>query len=171
MNHICIYLCVSYKINIMDILFNISNLQTASCTIEPFNQNGATHGRRGLICCTIRQKKDYLQSLNTLRPRQNGRHFPDDIFKWIFLNEYVWISINISLKFVPRGPINNIPTLVQVMAWRRPGHRPLSEPIMSILIPVQSGRVVHLKRSWLLFFNSFLLPLTCTVLELICLQT
>ena len=49
---------------------------------------------------------------NTLRPRQNGRHFPDGIFKWIFLNENVWISINISLKFVPNGPINNIPTLV-----------------------------------------------------------
>ena len=62
--------------------------------------------------------------INTLRPRQNGRHFPDDILEWIFLNEDVWISINISLKFIPRGPINNIPTLVQVMAWRRPGDKP-----------------------------------------------
>ena len=69
-------------------------------------------------------------TLNTLRLRLNGRHFPGDIFKWIFLNENVWISINISLKFVPRGPINNIPILVQVMAWRRPGDKPLSEPIM-----------------------------------------
>ena len=40
------------------------------------------------------------------------------------------ISINISLKFVPRGPINNIPALLQVMAWRRPGDKPLSEPMM-----------------------------------------
>ena len=71
-----------------------------------------------------------LNPFNTLRRRQNGRHFPDDIFKWIFLNENVWISINISLKFVPRGPITNIPTLVQVMAWRRPGDKPLSEPMM-----------------------------------------
>ena len=71
-----------------------------------------------------------IHSVNTLRPRQNGCHFPDDIFKWIFLNENVWISITISLKFVPRGPINNIPTLVQVMAWRRPGDKPLSEPMM-----------------------------------------
>ena len=61
---------------------------------------------------------------------QIGRHFPDDIFKWIILNENIWISINISLKFVPRVPINNIPTLVQVMAWRRPGDKPLSEPMM-----------------------------------------
>ena len=67
---------------------------------------------------------------NTLRPRQNDRHFPDDIFKWIFLNENTWISINISLKLVPTGPINNISTLVQAMAWRRPGDKPLSEPMM-----------------------------------------
>ena len=56
---------------------------------------------------------------------------PDDIFKWIFLYENVWISINISLKFVPKGPINNIPPLVQIMAWRRTGDKPLSEPIMA----------------------------------------
>ena len=69
-------------------------------------------------------------SFNTLRPRQNGRHFPDDIFKCNFLNENIWISIKISLKFVPGGPINNIPALVQIMAWRRPGDKPLSEPMM-----------------------------------------
>ena len=68
--------------------------------------------------------------VNTLRPRQNGRHFPDDIFKCIFLNENIWISIKISLKFVPKGPINNIPALVQIMAWRRPGDKPSSEPMM-----------------------------------------
>ena len=50
--------------------------------------------------------------VKTLRPRQDGRHFPDDSFKWIFLNENVWISIEVSLKFVPKGPINNIPALV-----------------------------------------------------------
>ena len=42
-----------------------------------------------------------LKALNTLRPRQNGRHFADDTFKRIFMNENVKISINISLKFVP----------------------------------------------------------------------
>ena len=49
--------------------------------------------------------------INTWRPRQNCRHFPDDIFKCIFFNENVLISINISLKFVPKGKINNIPAL------------------------------------------------------------
>ena len=71
-----------------------------------------------------------VYQFNTLSPRQNGRHFPDDIFKWIFLNENVRISINMSLKFVLSGPISNIPTLVQVIAWRRPGDKPLSEPMM-----------------------------------------
>ena len=61
--------------------------------------------------------------VNTLRPRQNGRHFPDDIFKCIFLNK---ISITFLLKFVPKGPINNIPALVQIMAWRRSGDKSLS---------------------------------------------
>ena len=69
-------------------------------------------------------------AINTLRPRQDGRHFPDDILKWIFLNENLLISIKISLKFVPMGPISNIPALVQIMAWRRPGDKPLSEPMM-----------------------------------------
>ena len=71
--------------------------------------------------------------VNTLRPRQNGCHFADDIFKCIFLNENVWIPIKISLKFVPKGPINNIPALVQIMAWRRSGDKPLSELMMSSL--------------------------------------
>ena len=69
--------------------------------------------------------------LNTLRPRQNGRHFPDGIFKCMFLNENVWIAIEISLKFIPKGLINNIPALVQIMAWRRTGDKPLSEPMLA----------------------------------------
>ena len=71
-----------------------------------------------------------MVAFNTLRQRQNGRHFADAIFKWIFFNENVWIPIKISLKLVPQGPINNIPALVQIMAWRRPGDKPLSGPMM-----------------------------------------
>ena len=44
--------------------------------------------------------------INILRPRQNGRHFPDDIFIWISLNENVWISIKISWNFIAKSPIN-----------------------------------------------------------------
>ena len=72
--------------------------------------------------------------INTLRPRQDGRHFADDIFKCIFFNKNIWIPIKISLKFVPTGPINNIPALVQIMAWRRPGDKPLSEPMLVSLL-------------------------------------
>ena len=72
--------------------------------------------------------------LNTLRPRQNGRHFADDTFKRIFMNENVRISINISLKLVPKGLINNIPALVKIMAWRRSGDKPLSE-LMLVILP------------------------------------
>ena len=71
---------------------------------------------------------------NTLRLRQNGRHFPDNISKCIFLSANVLISIKISLKFVPMGPINNIPALVQIMACCRPGDKPLSEPMVVSLL-------------------------------------
>ena len=73
-----------------------------------------------------------LMAFNTLRLRQNGSHFADVTFKCIFLNENVRIAIKISLKIVPMGPINNIPALVRIMAWRRPGDKQLSEPMMII---------------------------------------
>ena len=69
--------------------------------------------------------------VNILRPRQNGRHFPDDIFSW---KENVSISFKISLKVVPKGRINNITALVRIMAWRRPGDKSLSEPMMVNLL-------------------------------------
>ena len=74
------------------------------------------------------------RSLNTLRPRQDGRYFADDVLKCIFFNENVWISLKIPLKFVPKGPVNNIPALVQIMAWCRPGDKPLSEPML-VFVP------------------------------------
>ena len=54
-----------------------------------------------------------------------------DIFKCIFLNENYRIPIQISLIFVRRSPIDNKPALVQVMAWRRIGDKPLLEPMMA----------------------------------------
>ena len=58
---------------------------------------------------------------NALRPRQNGRHFAVNLFKCIFFNENVWLLLKISLKFVPKGAINNIPAMVQIMV-RLPMH-------------------------------------------------
>ena len=54
-----------------------------------------------------------------------------NIFKRIFLNKNDKISIQISLKFVPRRPIDNEPVLVQVISWRRTGDKLLSEPMMT----------------------------------------
>ena len=55
-------------------------------------------------------------------------NLPDNIFKYIFINEKFCISIWISLKFVPIGLIDNRPVLVQVMAWHQTGDKPLLEP-------------------------------------------
>ena len=88
----------------------------------------------------------------SLRSRQNGPNFADDIFKGIFLNENIWIPIKISLKFVPKGPINHIPALVQIMAWRRSGDKPLSEPmVISLLmhICVTRPQWVKIRQSWI----------------------
>ena len=50
------------------------------------------------------------------------------------MNENVRTLSKISLKFVPKGPINNNPALVKIMAWRRPGDKPLSDPMMVSLL-------------------------------------
>ena len=67
-----------------------------------------------------------------------GRDKMADIFQTTFSNAYscliMYIWIKISLKFVPKVRINNIPALVQIMAWCRIGHKPLSEPMMVNLL-------------------------------------
>ena len=55
------------------------------------------------------------QCVNTLKPRQNGRRFAEDMFKCIFMNERFCISIRISLNFVSKAPIDNKSALVQIM--------------------------------------------------------
>ena len=72
--------------------------------------------------------------VNSLRPRVNRSPLANDIFKCIFLSEYELISPMISLKFVPKVGVNNIPALVQKMAWRQPGDKPLSGPMMVCLL-------------------------------------
>ena len=83
-------------------------------------------------CCPQWDKEDVTSSVLSVGLSswhilaETKWHFPDDLMKQIFLNENVWISIKILLKFVPKGPINNIPALVQMMVWRRLGDNPLS---------------------------------------------
>ena len=68
--------------------------------------------------------------MNSSPPGQNGCHFTDDNFRCIFVNENFFL-IKISLKFVPKGPIDNDPALVKIMAWRRIGDKLLSEPLLT----------------------------------------
>ena len=68
--------------------------------------------------------------INTLRPRQDGRHFADDIFMCISFDENRCILIKSSLKYVRKSPIDNNPALVEILAWCRSGDKPLSQPMM-----------------------------------------
>ena len=68
-----------------------------------------------------------------------GRDKMAVISQTILSNAFSWMKIlefrlKISLKFVPESPINNIPPLVQIMAWRRPGDKPLTEPMVVRLL-------------------------------------
>ena len=80
-----------------------------------------------------------------MRQRQNGRHFADNIFNCIFLNENVWFSTQISLNLVPEGPICNKSALVQVMAslaWNQAAHKSLSKPLLTQIAEANSGHMV-----------------------------
>ena len=72
-----------------------------------------------------------LQWINSSSPEENASQVTDDIFKRISLNENVRFFIKMSMKFVPKGPIENNPVLVLIMAWCRLGDKPLSEPILT----------------------------------------
>ena len=98
------------------------------CNWEPQSGTPHTLGGRQNKWHTCRACLGWL--FNSLRPKLNLRYFADSIFKCNFLFENVWIPIKFLLAFVPKGPINNIPALVQIMAWRGSGDKPLSEPMM-----------------------------------------
>ena len=93
------------------------------CNIVVFNMATICFGFNVLTCKTC----GYLIHL----PLDKLAAILEDIFKCNLLDENVWISIEISLNFVPEGPINNIPALVQIMARRRPGDKPLSEAMLT----------------------------------------
>ena len=99
------------------------------------------HNRRtiGIILLLI------LFYLTHLPPGQDGRHFTDDIFSFIFVNEKSCILIKISLKSVPNGPV-----LVQMMAWRRIGNKPLSDSMITRFTDphIRHGGGGELKVKW-----------------------
>ena len=91
-------------------IYNKSAIQVTVKCVYIYSRYG------GMLMMTLHSAAKLEDTLiyfvNTLRPRQNGRYFADDIFKCIFLKENVWILIKMSLKFVPKGPIIHIPALV-----------------------------------------------------------
>ena len=80
-----------------------------------------------------------LDFFNSSPPGQNGRHFADDTFREIFMNEKFCKSIRISLKFVAKVSIDNNWALVKIMTWHRLGDKPLSEPMIHWCIYVALG--------------------------------
>ena len=76
---------------------------------------------RQLLCCISIRPVSPPIWINSSPPGENGRHFADDIFKRNFVNENFCISIKMSLNYAPEGPIDNIPALVQIIAWRHTG--------------------------------------------------
>ena len=82
------------------------------------------------ICHTFAAHVISSDIINKLGPGQDGPHFADDIFKLKFFNKDCLIFIQISLKIVPKCPINNETALVRIMVSRRTGNKPLSEAIM-----------------------------------------
>ena len=81
-----------------------------------------------------------------MRPRQNRCNCADSIFKCISLNKNALILLTISLTFVSKVQINNIPGLVQIMACCRPGNKPLSEPMVASFL-------THICMTWLQWVN------------------
>ena len=101
--------------------------------IVPWGKSGPCN-KIQLVWAPVLPGTTFTKGVNSFGPRQNCRNFADDIFKYMFSNENVWISLKISLKFIAKVRNNNILALVQIMAWRRPGDKPLSEPMMVNLL-------------------------------------
>ena len=96
----------------------------------------------------LTRHRDHYNITVMLRPSQIGRHFADDNFKSICLHDNLWISLKISLKFFLKVQNSNIPVLGQIMAWCRPGDKPLSGPMMASLL-------MHICVTWSLSVNIF----------------
>ena len=149
--HLFFFSCKTFTITVELRSLEMSNLWWMLCfdeckTSNPQQISGLWSGN--VVSIAVKSGQNHGPCFNTLRLRQDSQHFPDNFLKCIFLNKNIWILINISLKFVPKGQINNIPALVQIMAWCRPGDKPLSEPVMvNLLMHISS---VAKKLSWLI---------------------
>ena len=92
----------------------------------------------------------FTLTATTLRPKQNGHPFANDSFKFMLVNENCCILIQTSLEFLPKGAINNKPTLFQIMARHLRGIKSLFELMMARVslqyICITRSRWVHTSR-------------------------
>ena len=120
----------------------LSEPMLKNCQLDPKEQNSVKiqskfihfHSRKCIWICRLENGSHFVSAanyfystgtrtiiwspqlaVNILRQRQNYSHFAEGIFKWICLNENVWIALQVALKFVPKVWTNNMPALVQIM--------------------------------------------------------
>ena len=131
-NNKAVILCSLFQHNVLlKFIFcymHISIIPSFQCKITPVLWAKYTSLPFGIVFLTLFEIRGIFSLTHWGRDKMaaiSRQHFQIDFLEWI-----LWISIKMSLKFVPRGPIINIPALVQIMAWRRPGDKPLSEPMM-----------------------------------------
>ena len=111
-----------------------ANLEWALLCVRTVMLQGRHFQSDGQVCNHPTCPDVYM--FNILRSRQNGCHFADCIFICIFLNGNLSILIQMSLKFVPKGVIDNNSTLVHTRGWHLAGDKPLSESIMAWFVDI-----------------------------------
>ena len=101
--------------------------------IQGFMSQRIALWQKVLELCSAKTQFAQVTSLTDL-PLDKMATVSDDIFKSISFTEKAQISTKLSLKFVPNGPIKNIPALIQIIAGCRPGNEPLFEPMLMQLL-------------------------------------
>ena len=125
-----------YQSAILSLLLLTCLVQILNGCHSPYEFGSEATNVITLFVCTMRWVSLCRVTLViTLRLRQSGRHFADDISKITFLYEICCILIKISMKFFTRGPINMKSASVQITAWHKTDDKPLSEPMMANFMP------------------------------------
>ena len=92
---------------------------------------------RHAFCCVLWWFGHWGNFMTASMPLMQPYHIEAEraaIFQTTFLNTFSWIKMYKFRLRYPNGPINYIPALFQIMAWRRPGDKPLSEPMVVCLL-------------------------------------
>ena len=111
--YICIYICIMWNEITISIMLSLTSpwwpLEHANNLVIQMQILGGgvslAHGIAvGIFLCRLCQH---------FEAETNSRYITNDIFECIFMNENIWISHKILLKFVRKCRIDNIPALVR----------------------------------------------------------